>query len=93
MGRLGRLAKLFAAKLAEIPGIDIDLAKVESNIFGFNLPETIPAAKFQDELKQRGVLVNILSARRVRGTTHMDVGEKDILKAVEIIREVMKELA
>ncbi len=88
-----RLAKLFAAKLAEIPGIDIDLAKVESNIFGFNLPETIPAAKFQDELKQRGVLVNILSARRVRGTTHMDVGEKDILKAVEIIREVMKELA
>jgi len=85
-----RLARLFAEKLAEIQGIDIDAAKVESNIFGFNLPDRIPAAAFQEELRKHGVLVNILSAHRVRGTTHMDVSEKDILEAVEIMREVMK---
>lgn len=89
--RLGRA-------LAEIPGIVIDPASVQTNIVIFRVePElvggTVPpegtSAAFLARLREAGILGGQVDAQRVRLVTHRDVSRERIEEAIERIRKVV----
>lgn len=77
----GRLA----AGLAELDGVTLDVASVQSNIVYFEVPD---AAAFVDELATYGVLMGAMGRRRVRAVTHLDVTAADIDTALRAARKV-----
>ncbi len=68
-------AALLAAKLADAK-FDIDPKTVETNIVIFGV--TSNAASFAARAKEAGVLVNPVSATRLRAVTHLDVTRAQI---------------
>ncbi len=79
-------ARLIAERLAQVRGIDIDLAKVETNIVVFRLGAGAPdAATVVARAKEMGVLVLAFAARTVRAATHLDVTAADCDRAAEIL--------
>jgi len=73
--RAGRLA----AGLAEVGGIAIDPATVETNIVVFAVAD---AVAFCAALEADGVRMGALDARRVRAVTHLDVDDAGIDQAL-----------
>ena len=82
--RLGEL-------LAEIPGVDLDLDTVETNILCFALGAGagITAGELSARLAAEGVLVHALGANLVRMVTHYHVTMDDVEKAADAVRRVM----
>jgi threonine aldolase len=77
--------------LAELPGIRIDLAKVQTNMVFITVTRPgLNAFELAQRLKSGGVLVNPLGKDRVRAVTHLDVGRDDILAAVKVFSEVLQ---
>jgi threonine aldolase len=69
-----RNARLMAQGLAGIPGIQVDPAKVQTNIVIFDVSETgHSAAEVSARLKERGVLINPIAPSLMRLVTHYDV--------------------
>lgn len=86
-------AQFMAKKLAEIPGINIDPEKVQTNILAFDTSGTgIGVADFSARLKLRGVLANTIDNNRaLRMVTHKDVSRFDIETAIEAVHSVIAE--
>jgi threonine aldolase len=83
-------AKFLAAQVARIPGIAIDISTVESNIVIFDVSATGKTpAEISTSLKARGVLMNGINDRMVRGVTHYDVSRADCAKAAEVLAAVL----
>jgi len=80
-------ARLLAQGLTKMPGIEVDLPHVETNIVKFRVTG-MAAQKLCDEARTRGVLA-LARNDTVRAVTHLDVGTADILKAVEVYRMVL----
>ena len=78
-------ARLLAEGLVEIPGIQIEPAKVETNIVIF---EVADAEGFVRALGSQGVRMGALDPRRVRAVTHLDVDDAAIDQALEATRLV-----
>jgi threonine aldolase len=78
-------ARVLAEGLAELPGIEIDASKVETNIVIF---ETLDAPGRAQELAAEGVDLGALSDRRMRAVTHMDVDRAGVERALDAIRRV-----
>ncbi|HEU5250983.1 MAG TPA: GntG family PLP-dependent aldolase [Thermoanaerobaculia bacterium] len=76
-------AKRLATALAELPGIRIDGAAVETNIVIFDVAD---ARSFVARLKERGVLASGISATTVRLVTHLDIDDAGIDRAIQAIR-------
>lgn len=84
-------AGLLAERLAEIPGIRINPAKVQTNIVIYDIQQTgLSSADFLAELARRKVLGVPVDAEKIRMVTHLDVDRKDVEEAVETIREMLK---
>jgi threonine aldolase len=67
-------AKFLAEGLTKIRGIQVDPAKVMTNIVVFNVSGTgLPGAEISTRLKQKAVLVNPINEREMRAVTHYDV--------------------
>jgi threonine aldolase len=81
-------ARTLAEGLVELPGIDCDLARVQTNLVYFDLT-TMTGAHFQEACRQRGLLGEALDARRVRFVTHYGIAAADVQSAIEICHEVM----
>jgi threonine aldolase len=82
-------ARYLAARLAEIPGIEIEPRKVRTNIVIFDISRLgISILEFSRELKTRGVLAGGIGAGRMRIVTHLDVNRSDCERAFEAIAEV-----
>jgi len=79
-------ASLLADALA--PSDRVTLEPVETNIVIFTL-EGIGASKFAESMRARGVLVNVVSSRKVRLVTHLDISKQDAAVAADAIREVL----
>jgi threonine aldolase len=89
-------ARLLAAALAELPGIALDPAAVQTNIVifavtsaFFGASEATPdgtSAAFLARLREHGVLGVPVGADRVRLVTHRDVDRAQIDAAIERIR-------
>jgi threonine aldolase len=79
-------ARLLADAIAELPNIELDPAKVETNIV---VLETSDASWLVGELQQHGVLVGALSPHVVRAVTHLDVDRAGIDRAIQAFRAVL----
>ena len=89
-----RKARSLAEELHRIPGIEIDAAKVRTNIVIFDIAQTgLTFDEFSARLKNRGVLVSSAGGTRVRAVTHLDVTAEDCQRAVETIRQMMEQAA
>jgi len=79
-------ARRLAEGLQGLPGIDIDLSRVETNmVFGDCRPPLIASA-FIDRCREVGVLLDQASASRWRMVTHRGVSVEDVDYAVEAVR-------
>lgn len=84
-------ARLLAILLAEIPGIAVDPAGIETNIVLFDVAGTgLSGQELADALRQRGTRVGARWRETViRAVTHCDVGRADIETAAHRIGEIV----
>ncbi len=81
-----RNARFLAESLSKIPGIRVDLARVQTNIVMFDVTGTgLTAAEFSKHLKDRGILINPINDRQLRIVTHSDVDRQGCELAVQAI--------
>ena len=78
-------AQLLAQGLAQVPGVRIDPASVETNIVVFDVDEG-PA--FQSRLREAGVLTTAFGPARVRMVTHYGISRADIEEALARVRRI-----
>jgi threonine aldolase len=82
-------ARLIGESLAEIPGISINPAHVETNIVRYEIARTgLSSEEFSARLKERGVLANGAYGQ-MRMVTHFDVSRKECEQAMEAVREAV----
>ena len=81
------LACTLATSLAELPGVQLDLAHVETNILIFGVPD---APAFCAALEEDGVTMIPLDARRVRAVTHLDVDGAGIEQAIAAAQRALE---
>lgn len=83
-------ASVLAQRLAAIPGIALDPAKVQTNIVIFSVkPSGLSSAEFLSRLSQRGVLAVPVDADRVRMVTHLDVTRQQVEAAADAVKEML----
>ena len=83
-------ARLFADRIAEVPGIVLDPSEVETNLVFFNVDETGLSAKdISDQLLEKGIRIGIEGAFRMRLVTHLDVDRKDIEEATDVLTNII----
>src|SRR5262245_12704068 len=83
-------ARLLADGLAELPGIVLTPAHVETNIVLFELRGPLDAETAVARLLERGVRMGALGPRTIRAVTHLDVGTADIERALMAARDVFR---
>ena len=84
-------ARFLAEELHEIPGIQIDPAKVQSNILFLEVSATgLTSFEISKRLAARGVLANGSSPTALRMVTHCDVDRAGCERALKVLREVLE---
>jgi threonine aldolase len=79
-------AHRLAEGLAELPGIAVDLATVETNMVVFAVDD---APGFCAALAAEGVVMGVRDRRHVRAVTHLDVDDAGIERALATARAVL----
>jgi len=82
-------ARLLAEAVAEMPGIQIDLATVQTNIVIFTL-EDGGAPEFVRHLREKGVASSAIGTHQVRFVTHFDVSREQCERAAQAAVEVIE---
>lgn len=87
-----RNARRLAEGLLQLPGVTLELSRVETNLVYADLD--VPAGPAVDALKQRGVLINAAgaSSKSIRFVTHLDVSTADVDTALVAMRAVLSAL-
>jgi threonine aldolase len=84
-------ARMFAERIVGLPGIEVDLKTVQTNIVVFRTVSPAPIATVVvDRAKQRGVLLSAFGPRSVRAATHLDVGAEGCAHAANVLRDLAK---
>jgi threonine aldolase len=78
-----------AEGLAEIPGIELDPATVETNIVWFDVHGAMSAPDLATALREQGVLIGAFGPTRMRAVTHLDVDRDDIDAALHALRRAL----
>jgi threonine aldolase len=81
-------ARRLAERLAELPGVEIDLAGVETNIVLIELSGALDAEVALNRLAERGVRMVSLGPRTLRAVTHLDVDAAGIDRAITAAQAV-----
>jgi len=77
-------ARYLAESLAQIPGIKLDMATVQTNIVIFDVSGTgMPASDIVTRLKERGVLCGAVNPQTIRFVTHCDVNRDGCGRALQ----------
>jgi threonine aldolase len=76
-------ARWLAERLAQLPGAQLDPARVETNIVIFEVED---AAGLVQRLSDR-VELQVVDARHVRAVTHLDVTRTDLERALEALAQ------
>ena len=89
---LGRLAedhanaRSLAERLASAPGVELDLATVQTNIVVARLgPDAPDAAALVGRARDGGVLIVALGPRTIRAVTHLDVTRDQVSRAADVL--------
>ena len=85
-------AQRLASGLAQLRGIALDPAAVETNLVYFALTDDagMDSKRFCEKLKAKGVRMGAIGPALIRAVTHLDVTEKDIDKAIDTARDVLE---
>lgn len=81
-------AQTLAAGIAELTGIELNPADVQTNIVTFKVT-SMPAAAFSDQLEKAGVRTIATGPDTIRAVTHLDISADQIAHAVEIIKNLV----
>ena len=84
-----RNARRLAEGLQGLPGIDIDLARVETNMVFGDCRPPLTAREFIQRCREQGVLLDLASTYRWRMVTHRGVSAEDIDYAIDAVRRAM----
>ncbi|MGH7777101.1 MAG: GntG family PLP-dependent aldolase [Candidatus Dormibacterales bacterium] len=85
-------ARTLAEGLAEMPGVDCDLNRVQTDIVIVSLRRVNPN-RFLEECRAQGLLAGWMGGDRVRFVTHHGITPGDIQRALEIASQVLAEAA
>lgn len=77
-----RRARRLAEALARLPGLEVDLEAVQTNMVYIGLPAGADNAAWLAELKARGVLAGAVKPGLLRAVTHLDVDDAGIDAAI-----------
>ena len=80
-------AKRLAEGLAELPGVELDPATVETNIVIFAVPD---AGAFTAALAAEDVEMSHFGPTRVRAVTHLDVDDEGIERALAVAAQALQ---
>ncbi len=81
-------ARRLAAGLAELPGVKVDPAAVETNILLVDFAQ--PASEVVSRLTALGVLVNATGPHTVRLVCHLDVSAADVDEVLSRVRRALE---
>jgi threonine aldolase len=82
-------ARLLAEGVASIPGIEIDLATVQTNIVIFDVSGTGKSStEITDALKEQGVLAGTVNPQLIRFVTHLNVSKTQCEQALSGLRSI-----
>src|SRR5260370_34357177 len=81
-------ARRLAEGLLGVPGVDIDILRVETNIVFGECHPPLTASAFIDRCREVGVLLDQASLYRWRMVTHRGVAVEDVDYAIEAVRRV-----
>ncbi|CUU34755.1 L-threonine aldolase [Armatimonadetes bacterium DC] len=85
------LARQLAEGLADISGVQIDPARVQTNIVIFGIDPTTgwDAPRLLERLKAEGILLS-LSGTRLRAVTHYGITPRDIDRTLAVLRQILQ---
>jgi threonine aldolase len=84
-------ARRLAEGIADLRGISIDPAEVETNLVYFDIAGTgRTASSFSDALLAKGVRVTEMGTTRIRAVTHLDVNAAMIEQAIQAIASIAR---
>ncbi len=84
-------AQRLASGIANLPGVTVHVASVETNIVYFDVDEARGTAKqFCDALREQGVWILSTATQRIRAVTHLDVSAADIDRALAAMNAVLR---
>jgi threonine aldolase len=87
-------ARYLANRLSGVPGIKLNLDRVQTNIVIFDISALgMSTLEFSLELKTRGVLANGINPTEMRMVTHLDVSPIDCERAADIVAETVTQSA
>ena len=88
-----RRARRLAEALAALPGLDVDLGTVQTNmVFAGTRGTGVPAADLVERLAAEGVLCLDEAPWTVRFVTHLDVDDEDVEAAVAAVAGIERVL-
>jgi threonine aldolase len=88
-----RRAHAMAERLAEVPGLAVDLQKVQTNmVYAGTRGTGLPAADIVRALEEAGLLCLDESPWSIRLVTHLDVDDGDVEEAGEIVAATVERL-
>jgi len=83
-----RRAQMLARALAEMPGIEINPADVETNIVIFRLdPRRFSAAAWCQKAAEENILMLPFGPDRVRMVTHLHITDRDVDEVISLFRK------
>jgi threonine aldolase len=81
-------ARRLAAGLVGVPGLRIDLSRVQTNIVIFQVERPGGAAELVEGCRARKVKIHAIGPAAIRCVTHKDVDADDVDRAIAAIREI-----
>lgn len=83
-------ARHLAERLAELPGVGLDLASVQTNIVIFDVADSgRSAGEVSERLRDRGVLMVPFGPTTLRAVTHLHITREAVEQAAEAIAAVV----
>jgi threonine aldolase len=79
-------ARRMAEGLADIPGIELDAARVKTNIVFFDLKNSMTAAQLAERVARDGVLIGGAGEHRIRVVTHYGIERADVDATIAAVR-------
>jgi threonine aldolase len=84
-------AKFLARGLAELRGIALNPAEVETNIVILDISKTRRTAReIADDLLTQGLRMSVVNPTRLRAVTHLDISRKDVEEALQIVKRLVE---
>jgi threonine aldolase len=84
-------ARALAELLAQVPGLSIDLTKVQTNILMITI-ERGTAAAVVELAREQGVLLGANGAHQIRVVCHLDVDRDAVMRGGNVIAEIAAKL-